>query len=320
MERIPGEINFGWADPKINELLKNNTSSGRTYTLHYNQNEEFFLKLEEPFRVPRFPFHHSIDKSRPTEAYRESLFALMERVIPLCGTAFEGLTYLFDPAEIFRPFFFQLYKVKEQQFLYLMRLDLQYRPNEASILERGDNDLSHSYETRNLFLECDLIPLSGFITENGKITGCRIEKNVSDTWIGESGRGYVIQGIWIDNDLTKFFSRLLLPDNKRSYPYYPFTCKHRAVCHTVLNLSSRQRRNHLQIIYRAKPFIEKNIDIIQETLRQKDFSLKLPEFIRLKQQVSPYWNKVWEPLIVKPYLNKSDMKEFLVEFNQDTVD
>jgi hypothetical protein len=314
MDKIEGEIRFGWQDQRINDLLRKGTPESGKYTLHYNQNEEFFLKLEAPFTVPHFPIHHDVDKKQPSEKYQKSLLELMQQIITLTGPAFSGLTYAFDPAEIFRPFFFQIYRLKEELFLYLLRLDLQYRPNDGAIIRHGSNDQSHTYETNKLFLEADLIPLSGLTGDKGKIYGCTIDQIVSQTWIGESGRGYIIQGIWIDNDLTKFFSRLLLPEHKRSYPYYPFSCKHRTICHTLLNLSPEGRKRHLQLAFHAKPFLKKHINTMQNVLKKESFSQSLPAFGELKKQVPAQWDSVWTGLTVEPYLNEKDMKEFIVEF------
>ena len=34
------------------------------------------------------------------------------------------------------------------------------------------------------------------------------------TWKGESGEGYMIHGIWMDADINKFFSKLVLPKGR----------------------------------------------------------------------------------------------------------
>jgi hypothetical protein len=315
MQGAPGEFTFGWADPQINNMLKSISSEEVAYTLHFNQNEEFFLKLQSPFKVPQFPIHHDVDNPEPSDSYRNAVIGLLEQILPLCPSVFEHLSYIFDPAEIFRPLFFQIYQIKKTYYLYLVQLDLRYRPSESTIVEQGDNDLSHCFQSWKLFLECNLIPLSGLTTEEGKVIGCSIEQSVSQTWIGESGRGYIVQGIWMDHDLTKFFSKLMLPSGKKSYPYYPFNCKHRSICHSVLNLSPEGRKRHLHIAVQARSFLTQHIETMQETLKRKTFSVNLPQFNQIKEQIPEYWNKIWEPLIVKPYLNEHDMKEFLVEFN-----
>jgi hypothetical protein len=315
MEHRQGEIRFGWFDPDINSLIKQEQANDRPLNGHYNQNEEFFLKLDNTFTVPQFPIHHDVDTPRPPEGYRKSLIGFIRQILPYCSNLFQGLSYIFDPTSIFRPLFFQIYKVKEEHYLFVLRLDLSFRPSDSELITSGSNDTSHSFETKKLFIEADLIPVSRFLYEQEKMVGCMIQQDVSKTWIGESGRGYVIQGIWIDSDLTKFFSKLLLPEGKRSYPYFPFTCKHQAICHTVINLSPEGRKSHLKMIFQAIPFLRRHIETIQETLRHNDFSPNLDSFKTLKQQVPEKWYSRWDSLKVEPYLNERDMKEFKVDFS-----
>lgn len=315
MEKQQGEFRFLWSAPEIREIIQGNNKKTADFTLHYNQNEEFFIKLDKAFLTPHFPIHHNVDRTIPSDAYRSGLKRLMEEISSSCSGIFEGLTYLFDPSEIFRPLFYQLYKVKEEHYLFLLHLDLSFRPNSAEMQEPGNNDISHAFLSDQLYLDAEILPIDSFIEEHGRIVGCNIAQDISKTWIGESGRGYVIQGIWIDRDLTKFFSKLLLPPKIRYYPYYPFSCKYRAICHSVLRLLPEGRIKHLKILHQALPFLRRNIDTIQECLKHQDFSVELDPFIRLKQGVPDKWYAVWETLSVIPYLNDHDMKEFRVEFS-----
>lgn len=315
MEHRHGELRFGWSDPDINTIIRQEPGDTALLSCHYNQNEEFFLKMESPFTVPQLPIHHDVEAVKPTMRYKKALLGFMEQIVPHCNDIFQGLTYLFDPTAIFRPLFFQVYKVKDEYYLFTLRIDLAFRPSDSELLNSGDNDTSHSFSSRKLFVEADLLPVEQFLYEGGKMSGCRIRQDVSKTWIGESGRGYVIQGIWIDSDLTKFFSKLLLPEGKKSYPYYPFTCKHQAICHSLINISPQGRKNHLKMIYQAIPFLRRNIDLIQETLRHNEFSPQLESFKSLKLKVPEKWYTHWDTLKVEPYLNERDMKEFRVDFN-----
>ncbi|MCF6335259.1 MAG: hypothetical protein L3J12_05930, partial [Spirochaetales bacterium] len=176
-------------------------------------------------------------------------------------------------------------------------------------------DVTDFYRTKKLYLESDLIPIVEYTVKNGEIDGFIVEQNISETWIGETGRGYLLEGIWIDQELTKYLSKLFLPENKKFYPYYPFTCKYRTICHTVTDLSPEGRKKHLIYLHSARAFVLPLIDEIQNTLKESStFNREIPSFMEMKKRVPSYWKNVWEPLKVESYLNEQDMKEFLIDF------
>ncbi|MFP4179274.1 MAG: hypothetical protein ACLFSA_04400 [Spirochaetaceae bacterium] len=316
MDKLLCEIPVTFTDGKINTLLKQDTASGDSpdYSRHFTQNEEFFLSLSSDFRVPQFPIHHDIEKSRPDAQYLDSLHYFLEQVVPLAPPLFKGLTYFFNPTDTMRPGFYQIYKIKDRLFLYLLQLDISFRTHYGKIVEKGGNDKTHTYTTQQLFIDNDLIPLETYKESDGRIRSFVIEQLLTQTWVGEQGKGYFIQGIWIDRELTKFFSKLFLPKGKRTYPYYPFPCKHRTLCHSVLNFDSEGRKRHLSYLYRARDFLLPYFEDIQDTLKDKEFSEELPLFKKIKKEVPERWNTVWESLTVKAYLNDQDMKEFAVDY------
>lgn len=284
------------------------------YTNHFNQNEEFFIRLESYFTVPHFPIHHDSSRSAPEKTYINALENLIKQIIPYTSSVFSNLTYFFDQTEIFHPCFYKVYKYKDQLYLYLIRLDLHFKPGYGTIVEKGSNDITNAFKTRNLYLESNLIPITGHSSVNGKITGFNIEQIISDTWIGESGRGYLLEGIWMDLELTKYFSRLFLPDGKKTYPYYPFTCKYRTFCHTLINFSTEGRKKHLLYLHTARKFTIPLLKKIEEELKKESFNSNLPTFKKMHDTVPDLWIDIWKNLKIKTYLNSKDMKEFLVEF------
>ena len=313
MEKILNKITISSTSKRIDEILAFERKNS-SYSYHFNHNEESFIKLETEFTVPHFPIHHDSEIDTPSQTYMEALENLMKQIIPDTASIFSNLSYFFNSAEIFHPSFYQIYKYKEQLYLYLIRLDLIYKPSDGTIVEPGSNDVTNSYRTSKLYLESDLLPLSGYSSKNGIVSTFSIEQNISDTWIGETGRGYLHEGIWIDQELTKYLSKLFISDNKKTYPYYPFTCKYRTFCHTVTDLSLNGRKKHLLYLHTARAFILPLLDKIQDALKQESFSSDLPAFQEMKARVPKYWEKVWQPLNVKRYLNSSEMKEFLIEF------
>lgn len=313
METILNNIAISYTNKQIDNILAVESRKD-IFTNHFNQNEEFFIKLKSEITVPHFPIHHDSSKTTPEKTYLDALENLLKQIIPFTSSIFSNLTYFFDQTEIFHPCFYQVYKYKEQLYLFLIRLDLLFKPSDGIIVESGSNDVTNAYKTNHLFLESDLIPITGYSSKNGKITGFNIEQIISDTWIGESGRGYLLEGIWMDLELTKYLSRLFIPEGKKIYPYYPFTCKYRTICHTLADLSINGRKKHLLYLYTARAFSLPIIDEIQEELKQNSFNSNLPTFRKMRKKVPDFWINVWKNLSIKTYLNSKDMKEFLVDF------
>lgn len=313
METTYTNITISDTSKQIDNIIAVNSRKD-TFTNHFNQSEEFFVKLEKEFIVPQFPVHHDSSIKSPKKEYLDALINLMQQIIPFTSSIFSNLSYFFDQTEIFHPSFYQIYKYKEQLYLYLIRLDLLYKPSDGIIIQQGSNDVTNSYKTRHLYLETDMIPITGYITKDGRISGFKVEQNISDTWIGESGRGYLLEGIWMDLELTKYFSKLFIPEGKKIYPYYPFTCKYRTFCHTLADLSAEGRKKHLLYLHTAKIFVLPHLEKIQEELKKNSFNQNLPGFKNFRKNVPDFWEKVWENLNIKTYLNSKDMKEFLVEF------
>jgi hypothetical protein len=314
MEERKGVIQINYTDETINQLLKGRSANEKRYTYHFNQNEQFFLDLEDDFIVPHFPIHHNVYNKKPSSEYKTLLQGLLEQLVPLAPKVFQDLTYFFDPSEILRPCFFQLFKTAESYILFLLRLDLLFKTHECEIVERGTNDTTPKYRTKHMFVEGDLIPLESVYARDGRVEGFKIKQTISQTWIGETGRGYFVQGIWMDSELTKFFSKLFLPWGKRIYPYYPFVCKFKTICRSLVDLSPEARKSSIPQLTKAVEFITPAIEQIQESLRENEFSEKMETFVTLKEKVPSYWQNYFDSLTIKRYLNEQDMKEFEVAF------
>jgi hypothetical protein len=312
MEQSAGEIRLTSSDAEINAMLQRDTPARTGFTRHFNQGEDFFLRLGEDYTVPSFSIHHDVHQNTPDPQYITKLRNVVDTLQSLVPSLFGGLTYLFDPSEVLRPVFFQLYRVAGEPYLYLMRLDLVCRPQKHHILEKGTNDTTPVYRTRDLMIDADIVPLARLMTENDKTTGGVIDHMISDTWIGETGRGYFVQGIWLDTDLTKFFSKLILPAGKRVYPYYPFSSKYRSICHHPIALDPASRRKAVPLLHRVKHFLAPHLPEIEQILREEAFSESLPAFTTIKETVPDEWQKVFEDLSMEAYLNDEEQKEFEV--------
>jgi hypothetical protein len=301
------------SDPTINRLVASPDAVQRSFTRHFNQVEEFFLRLDGEFAVPRLPIHHDVNRATPEEDYAGVLQEVLGQLLGIVPQVFRGLTHLFDPADTLRPTFFSVYRVEQRRYVYLLHLDLTYRPQVHRVLTRGSNDFSPAYSTDHLFLEGTLAPLAEVISHDGKVEELRIEQSISETWVGEVGRGYFVQGIWIDNDLTRFFSKLLTPPEARLYPFYPFTCRYKTVCQSVIHLDPPGRQRAVPLLHRALDLLRPALPEVEASMRSRDFSVDIPVFQKLKAQVPKSWYRAWEGLSMERYLNEQDMTEFRID-------
>lgn len=313
MDQITNEIKLSYTDKEINARLENLDPNNSSFKRHFNQTEEFFLDLEEDFIIPSLPIHHDVRQPKPSPEYLKSLQQILEQILPLTPGVFNELTYLFDPREIMKPCFFKLYKIDQASYLYLVQVDLIYRSRENQVLERGNNDFTARYSSRRLFLETLFIPLDRVLVEDDKIRSFVVKQTISSTWVGEVGRGYFVQGIWIDNELTRFFSKLFLPEGKRIYPFYPYVCKYRTICQNLIRLNPEARKLYLPYLHRAIEFLSPSMKRIEQSMRDTSFSEDNETYKELKKQVPANWQEIWNNLKIDVYLNQQDMKEFSVE-------
>ena len=312
MEQVLGEIAVPYSDGEINRVLKSNVGAPATVTRHYTQGEDFFIKFDGHVDVPSFPIHHDVRMRKPTDEYLHRIRPLIEQIHEAVPQLLANMTYMFDPGEIHRPGFFQLYRLENVTYLYLVRIDLLYRAQAHEVLERGSNDNTPRYRTNRITYEADFIPLKEVITQDDRIHGFRVDQYVSDTWIGETGRGYFVQGIWLDTELTKFFTKLFAPEGKRLYPFYPINCKYRSICHAVIDVDAEGRKRRLPALHRIRSFLAPHMEEIQDALREESFSTELETFLNLKQSLPDQLRDLWADVKVKAYLNEEEMKEYEV--------
>jgi hypothetical protein len=306
-------IRCTYTDPIINDLLKQTGSDGGTFSRHYNQVEEFFIRFDKNYRVPQLPIHHDVRVPVPEPRYVQLLAEVLERLIPLAPQLFADLTYMFDPTEILRPSFFHLYRLDTSQYLYLLKLDLMYRPQAHGLIQKGSNDLTAAYSSDSLFVEATCIPLREVQTQSGKIGTFVIDQTISNTWVDEIGRGYLVQGIWMDNDLTKFFSKLFLPEGKRTYPFYPYICKYKTICQNLIDPDPPTRNELLPYLHSALQYLRPVMPEIEAALKEGEFSEDLETFRKLKHAVPPPWIEIWNGLHLEVYLNNRDLKEYRID-------
>ena len=313
VEQISNEIRVGYADQALNGLLRAIGSEHRPFDRRFSQGEDFFIHLDDPLTVPHFHIHHDVRQPEPSRAYLSALTTVTEQLVQRAPQVLKGLTYFFDPAEILRPCFYHVYRIGDELFLYMLRVDLMMHAAESSVIERGTNDMTPAYSSNHLFLEATLIPLEEVVQQGERVEGFRIRQTISQTWIGEFGRGYFQQGIWMDADLTKFFSRLFLPADQKTYPYYPFLCRYKTVCQSVIALDPDGRAAAVPLLHRSLEFLIPAMDKIQAEMKNSAFSEQMGIYRELKGRIPQSWYEAWQDVRVEAYLNDSDMREFRIE-------
>lgn len=306
-------ISFKYSDPEIAGLLKRIPNQNGDYSINFNQSEDSFIKCSSEFQVPSFTIHHDVSKSKPSDEYLKSLRKVTTDLIELFPDVFAGTRYFFDPAEILRPCFIQIFKAEESYYLYLLRLDLNIRLSDCHTISSATNDVTAVYTSNRLFFDSNIIPINKpeISASGGNIP---INRLFSSTWIGETGTGYHINGQWIDREITKFISSIFLPEGIRTYPYYPFNCDFNTVCFTMANLTPAGRKSFLTYLHKSLSMINTEIEKIENEFKTEKFSKTDPLYLELKKKIPGEWTNFWSSLKISPYLNENEMKEYLLEF------
>jgi hypothetical protein len=321
MDELLNEIRVVYPDAEINAVLSAITEHGRgvSCAVRYNHSEELFLELGTEITMPRFPIHHDLRSEVPSAPYAYALRDLVRQLADILPDVFLGLTYFFDPSEPLKPRFYRLYKVENSIYLYLLKIDLVFRHFQGEIVEAATNDVTPAFRTRHLFMESEFIPVEAVTWEKGKARAFKVRQLISNTWIGETKRGYFRKGIWMDDDLSKFFSKIVLPKGVRTHPFHPLCCKYRTVCAEVVPPGSDHRKRILPLLHRAISFLAPQMQRIQDSLSRAggDFSETMPEFIELYDRVPASWKEILKGVSMRSYLNARDMKEYALEIDDN---
>jgi len=315
MEQTQNEIRIASLDPEVNAILGSIPAEDQDASsiVRFNQSEDLHLVLPVDLTYPRLPIHHDVRESEPSASYAHALKRFMAELVGVLPETFRGLAYYFDPAEILRPCFYRLYKVESDVYLFHLRVDLAQHPFEGEVLERGTNDQTAAFRSKKLFFESEIIPLDAVMWELGRVKAFKIHQLISNTWIGETGRGYLVHGIWMDGGLSRFFSRLFMPEGARFHPWYPIFCKYKTICASIAAPNPEMRKRILPLLHRAIAFLRPEMEKIQASLKSGEFSDKIPEFREIQARVPPAWREVLQGFGTKAYLNERDMKEYLLE-------
>jgi hypothetical protein len=298
---------LGASDPEIAGLLASAGGDPRPRDRRFNQEEEFFLVLDRPFVVPSFEIHHTVSSLVPGPGYLDALRQLVRSWVDLVPEVFAGLSWYFNPRDLFHPVFVQVLSARGQRFLSLLRPDLTFRGRHGEILDRGSNDLTPRYSTRTLFLEAEALPLATWETgpEGKKLF---LAKLFEDTYHGEQGLGYLRTGRWIDTEITKLLTRAVVAPGTKTFPFYPLRCRHQTLSVGCVDLTEAGRKRAASHLAAAWPLVAPWAEALQREL--KDEGAREPLADRMKAQWGDRLSHRWGGYRLEAYLNDHDQKEY----------
>ncbi len=302
------DLVLGASDDEVAASLQSLSDHVPELDRRFTQEEDFFLLLPESFVVDSFSIHHDVHDGSPADRY----LSVIRSVVQAWGTqlpgVFSGLTWYFDPKDLFHPLFLQMIDDGDQHYLYMLRPDLTFRGRYSTPLERGGNDTTPRYETRALFLESEVVPLET-LESTPQEKRLFLAKIFGETFQGETGRGYFATGRWIDNEISRLLSRAALPKGTRTFPHFPLRCRHRTLSVRCVLPSADGRRRSASNLEAAWPLVEPWAERIQDGLKAEPFADDHPLIEALRGDWGDKLSTRWGTYQLEPYLN-NEHKEY----------
>jgi len=307
---------LGTSDPEISALLKALETTPQTLDRRFTQQEDFFLVLERPFIVDSFEIHQKVDNPIPSEHYLKSIRSALEAWTAQLPSVFWGLSWFFDPRDLFRPLFVQVLTSREKRYLFVLRPDLTFRHQHAEVLDRGGNDVTPRFSTRHLFLEAEVLPLETMTSFAGD-RHITLAKLFETTWQGETGQGYFLTGLWIDQEISKVLSRAAVAPGTKIFPYYPLRCRHGTLSVRCIDPGPEGRKQAAGTLEAAWPLVSPWAEKIQTDLKAEAYRENHPLVEHLRTHWSGQLTHRWGAFRLEPYLNEYDQKEYRYHGDRD---
>ena len=300
---------LGVSDPEVAQRLKSLPEGPVDLDRRFNQEEDFFLVLDRPFIIDPFEIHHDVAQSRPPERYLKVIRSLVCAWADQVPGLFQGLSWYFDPKDLFHPLFVQVLSARDKHYLFVLRPDLTFRGRHGEVLEPGGNDTTPRFSSRHLFLESEVLPLETWesASEEKRLT---LGKLFQMTWQGETGRGYFVTARWLDQEITRLLSRAAFPQGTRTFPHLPLRCRHQTLSVRCLTPTPQGRRKAASVLETALPLVEPWAERIQDDLKGDPFREDHPLVSLLRQALGDKISERWGGFRLEPYLNDHDQKEY----------
>lgn len=300
---------LGATDSAVTDRLKALGTGPGDLDRRYTQEEDFFLVLDRPVVVEPFEIHHAVSDPRPSAAYLRALQRVLEAWTDQVPGVFHGLSWYFDPKDIFHPLFVQVLASKGAHYLFLMRPDLTFRGRHGEILDRGGNNVTPRYSTRHLFLDAEILPLQSWDFTSGE-KSLTLRRLFPLTWIGEDGRGYFVTGRWLDHEITRILSKAALPAGARTFPHYPLRCRFQTLSARCVTPTPDGRKRAAALLEASWPLVSPWADRIQTVLKDDPYREDHPLISELRDSWGDRLSSRWGRYRLEPYLNENDQKEY----------
>lgn len=300
---------LGASDPEVTGRLRAVDGLVPPWDRRFTQDEDFFLVLERPYVVDPFEIHHDVQNLSPSDRYLRVIRSLVQAWTEQVPGIFQGLSWFFDPKDLFHPLFLQILTARDKRYLVVLRPDLTFRGRHGEIVDRGGNDTTPRFTTRTLFLESEVLPLDSIESLPGE-KRIRLTKLFPYTWQGETGRGYFVTGRWLDQEITKLLSKAAFAPGTRVFPAYPLRCRFETLSCRCLTPTNEGRRRTAALMEAAWPLVSPWSERIQTDLKAEPFREDHPLLGLLQQQWSDRLESRWGPFRLEPYLNETDQKEY----------
>ncbi len=292
----------------VNRLLSAAQSDDIPASAHFSADEQFFLKTTRPLRVPRFPVHHDVRNPVPTVEYLKSLEPALTELIERFPGLFRACRYSFDPAYPHEAVFYRVLSRDGTAFVYLLRVSLAFAPRMHTVLEKGNNDYTASYCTNRLPVEALIMPVARVDSNS-----IRVERYISSTWIGETGRGYLTQGIWVDRDFSKILSRIVNPNSAKTYPWFPVGARYNTISYRPIELSPPSIDALTTHVTAIRYSLASCMSEIEALLRSGDRETLSGYVDSLVSSFPDGERERYRGIRTRAYLNEFDQKEYQIE-------
>jgi hypothetical protein len=300
---------LGTPDPGVTARLKALGPGPEALDRRYTQEEDFFLVLDRPFEVDSFEIHHDVADPVPSKRYRDTVNSLVESWGTQIPGVFQGLSWYFDPRDLFHPLFLQVLASNRGRYLFVLRPDLTFRGHHGEVVTRGTNSETTRYASRHLFLEAEVLPLQTWDPSEG-VRGLALKKLFPLTFQGEEGSGYFATGRWLDTEISKVLSRAALPAGTRTHPHYPLRCRFETLSARCATPTTEGRRRAATLLEVAWPLVEPWADRIQADLATDPYRDDHPLIGLLRAAWGDRLSSRWGDYRIEPILNEHDQKEY----------
>lgn len=292
----------------VNRLLSAAQSDAIPASAHFSVDEQFFLKSSDPIRIPQFPVHHDVRNPVPDEEYLSSLKPALTALIERFPGLFRACRYSFDPAYPHEAVFYRLLNAGSETFVYIFRVSLSFVPRMHVVVEKGSNDYTASYWTNRIPVDALIMPVAQVDSDT-----VRVERYISSTWIGETGRGYLTQGIWVDRDFSKILSQIVNRNSSRAYPWFPVSTRYNTISYRPIELTMHAIDELTHHVATIRHSLASHMSEIESLLRSGDREALSGLAETLAAAFPERERERYRGIRTRPYLNEFDQKEYQIE-------